>query len=38
MSATDRLALSMFFLIQGIPLCVGLGYAAVRAIIRNRNN
>lgn len=37
MSATDRLALSMFVLIQGIPVCVGLCYAAVRAFIRNRN-
>ena len=37
MSATDRLALSMFVLIQGIPVCVGLCYALARAIIRNRN-
>lgn len=37
MSATDRLALSMFALIQGIPVCVGLCYALARAIIRNKN-
>ena len=37
MSATDRIALSMLFLIQGIPVCVGLCYALARAIIRNRN-
>lgn len=37
MSYTTRLFLSLFLWLDIVPFCVGLCYAAARAIIRNRN-